>query len=261
MRSVPASQPGSKARDADAAASAPDGDELAFARGQRALEAMRQDAGVDPAATKAARAALRRAAYTPEEMAPLDPYAGVMPERVSNRMIKRVVPFAGADAPGQKTCHLRFSCRAQHCARAAALGCLNLLPPPPPHHPSPLAHHPSLVEQTSSLTRAHTRTHTHRPPPAPAPPPTPCRPARLWRLRYLRRRLLRQHADGLWDSTAGHRPRHAGSARALPTPPIQASDTDTPPQQQNTRPPHTPAGSGLELGLGWGWGPSSSTPQ
>jgi hypothetical protein len=98
MRRVPASNSGGSTSGRKAAAAgADDGDELAFARGQRALEAMRHEAGEDPAVTKAARAARRREAYTAEEMAPADPYAGVMPERVSNRMIKRVVPFAGAD--------------------------------------------------------------------------------------------------------------------------------------------------------------------
>eukprot|EP00967_Tisochrysis_lutea_P145184 scaffold272334_cov33-Tisochrysis_lutea.AAC.2 len=75
-------------------------EDLAVARGQRALEAMRQKAGVDPDASKKARAAARRATYTEEEMTPLDPTAGVMPERVSNRMIARVIPFAGATHAG-----------------------------------------------------------------------------------------------------------------------------------------------------------------
>ena len=58
------------------------------ARGRAALELLRQDAqaGV-PAAGKVQ--------LTQEELEPLSPEAGVMPEVVSQRMLRRVVPFAG----------------------------------------------------------------------------------------------------------------------------------------------------------------------
>mmetsp|Transcript_50487 Transcript_50487/g.163589 ORF Transcript_50487/g.163589 Transcript_50487/m.163589 type:complete len:264 (-) Transcript_50487:189-980(-) len=69
--------------------------EAAAARGRSALEAMRQAAGADPDEARRGRAALRQTAYTAEEMSPVDPSAGVMPEVVSNRMLSRVVPFAG----------------------------------------------------------------------------------------------------------------------------------------------------------------------
>lgn len=59
-------------------------------RGRAIMEQMRKDAGqpADPFKKKGL-------ALTPEELAPLDPTTGVMPEVVSQRMLKRVVPFAG----------------------------------------------------------------------------------------------------------------------------------------------------------------------
>ena len=59
-------------------------------RGRKALEALRVEAGAQPANP------LKKVgpALTPEEEAPMDPTAGVMPEVVSQRMLRRVVPFA-----------------------------------------------------------------------------------------------------------------------------------------------------------------------
>jgi len=53
---------------------------------------MRREAGVDRAAE---RAKAQRQLLTEEELAPIDPSAGVMPEVVSQRMLRRVIPFAG----------------------------------------------------------------------------------------------------------------------------------------------------------------------
>eukprot|EP00965_Chrysotila_dentata_P209209 6185166-Pleurochrysis_carterae.AAC.4 len=61
-------------------------------RGKEALERMRREAGVDRAAE---RAKAQRQLLTEEELAPIDPSAGVMPEVVSQRMLRRVIPFAG----------------------------------------------------------------------------------------------------------------------------------------------------------------------
>jgi len=57
-------------------------------RGRAALERLRRDYGA-PAPPP------RGMQLTPEELEPLSPEAGVMPEAVSNRMLRRVVPFAG----------------------------------------------------------------------------------------------------------------------------------------------------------------------
>ena len=60
------------------------------ARGKAALERLRADA--QAGASTAPRSKLE---LTPEELEPLSPEAGVMPEVVSERMLRRVVPFAG----------------------------------------------------------------------------------------------------------------------------------------------------------------------
>ena len=62
----------------------------AEARGRAALEAMRQESKSE--ALKPNRGGME---LTPEELEPMDPSEGVMPEVVSQRMAKRVVPFAG----------------------------------------------------------------------------------------------------------------------------------------------------------------------
>jgi hypothetical protein len=67
-----------------------------LARGRAALEAMRAESG-SFVPGKAQRAP---EALTPEELAPVDPTEGVMPEAVSQRMLGRVVPFAGVPVFG-----------------------------------------------------------------------------------------------------------------------------------------------------------------
>jgi len=122
--------------------------EAAAARGRSALEAMRQAAGADPDEARRGRAALRQTAYTAEEMSPVDPSAGVMPEVVSNRMLSRVVPFAGLPVFGSflvfvgayyANTQLDLDVPPQAPARPAFL----LPAPPSPRHfsratPSPL---------------------------------------------------------------------------------------------------------------------------
>jgi len=58
------------------------------ARGRAALEKMRAEAGQKPVKVRRASEQL-----TPEELEPVDPSAGVMPEAVSNRMLGRILPF------------------------------------------------------------------------------------------------------------------------------------------------------------------------
>ena len=65
-----------------------DGNELS--RGRAALEAMRRSSGGGPALPKGNKLQL-----TPEEEAEIRPDEGIMPEVVSQRMLRRVVPFAG----------------------------------------------------------------------------------------------------------------------------------------------------------------------
>ena len=60
------------------------------ARGKAALERLRADAQAG-----ASTPPRRKMELTPEELEPLSPEAGVMPEVVSERMLRRVVPFAG----------------------------------------------------------------------------------------------------------------------------------------------------------------------
>ena len=64
-------------------------------RGRKMLEDMRKSAGSPAPAKKQPGLNL-----TPEELAPMDPTDGVMPEAVSNRMLSRVVPFAGVGVGG-----------------------------------------------------------------------------------------------------------------------------------------------------------------
>jgi hypothetical protein len=60
------------------------------------LEEMRQSSN-SPVMQPKKRQAV---ALTPEELQPLDPTEGVMPEVVADRMLKRVVPFAGLPVVG-----------------------------------------------------------------------------------------------------------------------------------------------------------------
>lgn len=77
---------------------AADADDYARAeeRGRRMLEDMRKSSGAPPPLAKKSSGLN----LTPEELAPMDPAAGVMPEAVSNRMLSRVVPFAGVGVIG-----------------------------------------------------------------------------------------------------------------------------------------------------------------
>ncbi|KAL3903160.1 MAG: hypothetical protein SGPRY_011790, partial [Prymnesium sp.] len=72
-----------------------DGLAEAEARGRLALEQLRKESGQAPLRPKR-----RSAPLTPEEMEPIDPSAGVMPQVVSDRMLRRVVPFAGLPIVG-----------------------------------------------------------------------------------------------------------------------------------------------------------------
>jgi len=69
------------------------GRSAAEARGRQMMEQMRQEAGAQPA--NPFKKKVTGPALTPEELAPMDPTVGVMPEVVSQRMLRRVVPFAG----------------------------------------------------------------------------------------------------------------------------------------------------------------------
>jgi len=104
--SPPPSPVSSKKRSKSTAAAAPsaadspsleDGNLAAEARGRQMLEQMRESAGstVDPFSPLKKTATL-----TPAELEPLDPEAGVMPTEVSDRMLRRVVPFAGVPIVG-----------------------------------------------------------------------------------------------------------------------------------------------------------------
>jgi len=85
---APPREPVSRSGATADAAGADDGAAME-ARGRLALEAMRREAGQQPVKPR------RGPALTPEELEPVDPSAGVMPEVVSNRMLGRVIPFAG----------------------------------------------------------------------------------------------------------------------------------------------------------------------
>lgn len=75
---------------------ADDNREARLARGRAALEALRSESG-----TSAKPMTLsQKLVLTPEELAPMSPEEGVMPEVVSNRMLRRVVPFAGLPVAG-----------------------------------------------------------------------------------------------------------------------------------------------------------------
>jgi len=69
----------------------------AESRGRDMLAAMRKEAGENP---NPVRPPALRNQLTPEELAPVDAADGVMPEVVSNRMLKRVIPFAGLPVIG-----------------------------------------------------------------------------------------------------------------------------------------------------------------
>ena len=71
------------------AAAVDDSREASVLRGRAALERLREETGSASAATG------RKLELTPEELEPMSPEEGVMPEVVSNRMLRRVVPFAG----------------------------------------------------------------------------------------------------------------------------------------------------------------------
>jgi len=59
-------------------------------RGRKMMEQMRLEAGAQPKDPFKKKGP----ALTPEELEPVDPSVGVMPEVVSQRMLRRVVPFA-----------------------------------------------------------------------------------------------------------------------------------------------------------------------
>ena len=59
------------------------------ARGRRMLEEMRQSAGAPVSTTP-------KLQLTEEELRPMDPTEGVMPEAVADRMLGRIIPFAAA---------------------------------------------------------------------------------------------------------------------------------------------------------------------
>ena len=64
---------------------------LAVQRGRRELELLRQRAQVDPASERERK---RQLTYTDEEMRPVDPTEGVMPQAIADRMLSRIIPFA-----------------------------------------------------------------------------------------------------------------------------------------------------------------------
>ena len=65
-------------------------------RGRKLMEQMRLEANEQPANPFKPKGPT----LTEEELQPIDPSAGVMPEVVSQRMLKRVVPFAGLPVLG-----------------------------------------------------------------------------------------------------------------------------------------------------------------
>lgn len=65
------------------------------ARGRAALDRLRQEGG-----SSASPPTERKMVLTPEELEPVSPDAGVMPQAVSDRMLRRVVPFAGLPVAG-----------------------------------------------------------------------------------------------------------------------------------------------------------------
>ena len=73
-----------------------DNREAVLARGRAALEALRSESGTSAAPMTPSQ----KLVLTPEELAPISPEEGVMPEVVSNRMLRRVVPFAGLPVAG-----------------------------------------------------------------------------------------------------------------------------------------------------------------
>jgi len=60
-------------------------------RGKRMLEEMRKTSGSGAPPLQSLK---REPALTPEELAPVDPTEGVMPQEVADRMLGRIVPFA-----------------------------------------------------------------------------------------------------------------------------------------------------------------------
>lgn len=83
----------------------------AEARGRRALEEMKRasaaSSGDDPFAALKPKLS-SGPALTPEELAPMDPSEGVMPEVISNRMLSRVVPFAAIPVGGSVLVFVAF---------------------------------------------------------------------------------------------------------------------------------------------------------
>lgn len=67
------------------------------ARGRAYLDQMR---AADANPIELPKRVNRQMQLTPEELEPLDPTAGVMPEVVSNRMLGRVIPFAALPVLG-----------------------------------------------------------------------------------------------------------------------------------------------------------------
>mmetsp|Transcript_66474 Transcript_66474/g.110537 ORF Transcript_66474/g.110537 Transcript_66474/m.110537 type:complete len:261 (+) Transcript_66474:72-854(+) len=67
-----------------------------IARGRQTLEKMRRAAGEDVSS----KPTTLRQQLTKEELEPIDPTSNVMPEVVADRMLKRIVPFAGIPVLG-----------------------------------------------------------------------------------------------------------------------------------------------------------------
>ena len=72
-------------------ASATTTNESMEARGRAMLEQMRQEAGSAPVSAKRDKMVL-----TEEELTPINPDEGVMPQEVADRMLARIIPFAAA---------------------------------------------------------------------------------------------------------------------------------------------------------------------
>ena len=126
------------------------------ARGKAALERLRADA--QAGASTAPRSKME---LTPEELEPLSPEAGVMPEVVSERMLRRVVPFAGLPVFGSLLLFVGFyiantqldlDLPPQVRVRVRVRGRVRLTRPPNPNPgPSP---HPDPNQIVATATQA-----------------------------------------------------------------------------------------------------------
>ena len=126
------------------------------ARGKAALERLRADA--QAGASTAPRSKLE---LTPEELEPLSPEAGVMPEVVSERMLRRVVPFAGLPVFGSLLLFVGFyiantqldlDLPPQVRVRVRVRGRVRLTLTPSPN-PGP-SHHPDPDQIVATATQA-----------------------------------------------------------------------------------------------------------